>query len=86
MSEEQAQLQLPGLPERDDPYAHWVDMPMFEQNDLMPIKQVIVSMMTEEDVIAFAELIGQRLTLRGKSSVWYPASSHRTTYERLSAE
>jgi hypothetical protein len=81
MSDQKAQLELPGLPERDDPLAHWTDMPVFDQQDLMPIKQVIVSMMTEEDVIAFAELIGQRLTLRGKSSVWFPASSYIPSFE-----
>jgi hypothetical protein len=79
---EVAQLELPMLPPRDDPEAHWIDMPDFYQENLMPIKQVIVSMMTEADVIAFAELIGQRLTLRGKSSVWFPATSHIPTYVR----
>ena len=80
------QLELPMLPPRDDAYAHWEGMPEFKQEDLTPIKQVIVSMRTEADVIAFANLIGQRLTLRGKSSIWYPHSPYHAAGELGGAE
>jgi hypothetical protein len=78
---EQAQMDLPGLPEKDDAFAHWVDMPMFEQEDLTPVKKVIVSLLTDEDVIAFSRLIGQRLTMRGQSSIWFPRSPYHASYD-----
>jgi len=50
---------------------HWVGMPKCESKNLMPHKQLIVSFQTEEDMIAFGKLIGQKITMKTKS-VWYP--------------
>lgn len=50
---------------------HWGDMPEFVQEDLAPIKQVIVNFDSEKDMQAFAELVGQTITMRTQS-IWYP--------------
>lgn len=50
---------------------HWKGMPEFESKDTEPKKQLTISFRSEEDFLAFAEVIGQRLTLKTKS-VWYP--------------
>lgn len=67
------QVELPCLPPRDDAFAHWVGMPMFDQEDRLPIKRVIVSMYSESDVIAFAKLIGKHMPLTGTSSIGFYA-------------
>lgn len=60
-----------------DPSAEWVGMPDFNQDDLMPVKQLIVSFRSAEDVQAFADLLEQHVDMRTKS-IWYPIA------ERLS--
>jgi hypothetical protein len=55
-----------------DPAAEWGGMPAFHQDDLMPDKQVVVNFASAEDVAAFAELVGQSVTMATKS-IWYPA-------------
>ena len=49
----------------------WVGMPEFVQEDLNAVQQVIINFATKDDVQAFAELIGQKLTSKTQS-VWYP--------------
>lgn len=49
----------------------WKGMPAYTSNDLKPIKQLIMNFDSEEAVTAFAELIGQKLTMKTKS-VFYP--------------
>lgn len=51
--------------------SEWVGMPEFIQEDLSPWKQIIVSFENYEDIKAFSELIGQRLTPDTRS-IWYP--------------
>ena len=51
--------------------AMWEGMPEFVQKDLQPVKQLIVSFETEADVKAFAELVGQTITMNTRS-IWYP--------------
>ena len=46
-------------------------MPEFEQNDLTPYRTLNVHFRNEEDISAFAELLGQSITDRTKS-MWYP--------------
>jgi hypothetical protein len=46
-------------------------MPEFEQEDQMPVKQVIVNFANEADVEKFARLIEQDVTMTTKS-IWYP--------------
>ena len=52
---------------------HWRGMPDFTQNDLSAVKRLIVNFASEDDLAAFAELIGQTVT-RETCSVWYPAA------------
>jgi len=49
----------------------WVSMPEFVQEDLNAVQQIIINFATQEDVQAFSELIGQKLTSKTQS-VWYP--------------
>lgn len=49
----------------------WKGMPEFVQGDLMPLQSVLIHFETQEDVDAFAKLIGQRITPLTKSR-WYP--------------
>ena len=51
--------------------AEWKDMPEFELEKQKPFQQLIVRFDSKEDVMAFAELIGQKLTLKTKS-IWHP--------------
>ena len=49
----------------------WTDMPEFNQEDLRPKHQIIVSFKNAEDREAFANLLGQKITEKTKS-LWYP--------------
>ena len=49
----------------------WLEMPEFVQNDKKPFAQIIFRFATEQDLIDFANLIGQKLTAKTKSA-WHP--------------
>ena len=49
----------------------WSGMPEFNNDDLSPKRQIILSFKTDEDVQLFAKLINQELTTKTKS-VWFP--------------
>ena len=49
----------------------WQDMPEFIQDDLLPVKQLIISFDNYEDYFKFGKLIDQNLTKQTKS-VWHP--------------
>ena len=49
----------------------WKGMPEFEQENLNPKKQIIVSFATDADRESFSKLIGQKLTEKTKS-IWFP--------------
>lgn len=49
----------------------WEGMPEFNQRDLSPVKQLTVNFETEEDLAAFAKLVGQTV-LMSTRSIWYP--------------
>jgi hypothetical protein len=67
------------FPEPVDPVAAWKGMPAFDQQDLSPVKTLPVHFATEEDVAAFAQLIGQTITVK-TLSIWFPAAvDHRKT-------
>jgi len=51
--------------------AEWTGMPEFKQDDLTPVRQLIVSFRNQEDVQAFAEHIGQQITEKTRS-LWFP--------------
>jgi len=49
----------------------WLEMPEFVQNDKKPFAQIIFRFSTEQDLTDFANLIGQKLTVKTKSA-WHP--------------
>jgi hypothetical protein len=55
---------------------HWQDMPEFVQEDLRSFRKIVVHFRNQEDVDAFAELIGQTLSPK-QPSTWFPKQEHR---------
>lgn len=53
----------------------WVGMPEFVQDKQRPHAAITFRFKNEEDLQAFATLIGQKLTNKTKSA-WYPYKSH----------
>lgn len=49
----------------------WKGMPEFVQEDAGPIKKVLVSFATPEDILKFSKLVGQPITDKTRS-IWYP--------------
>jgi hypothetical protein len=49
----------------------WKDMPEFHQEDLTSHRKVVIHFRNDEDVEEFANLIGQKLTPKQKST-WFP--------------
>jgi hypothetical protein len=56
--------------------SEWVGMPEFVQEPDKPYQTLTVRFRNAEDVRAFAELIGQRITPLTKS-IWHPYKPHR---------
>jgi len=54
-----------------DAELEWSGMPEFNNDDLSPKRQIIISFKKDEDVELFAKLINQELTTKTKS-VWFP--------------
>lgn len=52
-------------------WAEWKGMPEFSQDDLTPVRQILVNFASEADVRAFSDLVGQRFTPKTRS-IWYP--------------
>ena len=50
---------------------HWKGMPEFKQQDTMPYQKITMNFMNEEDVKAFSELIGQKITYK-TDTLWFP--------------
>jgi hypothetical protein len=59
----------------------WKGMPEFEQEKEKPFSMINIRFETEEDLKAFAELIGQKLTPKTKS-IWFPHKPHIKPYVR----
>jgi len=49
----------------------WKGMPEFEQENLNPKKQIIVSFANDKDRVEFSKLINQKITEKTKS-IWFP--------------
>lgn len=60
-----------GLVEGDNPYNEWVGMPEFEQETIKTFHNLIIHFKTEEDMNAFAELLGQVINKTTKY-LYYP--------------
>lgn len=58
-------------PEKPDYEELWKDMPEFEQDDLSPVKSIIVHFASKDDIDVFSQLVGQVVTDKTKS-IWYP--------------
>lgn len=54
----------------------WGGMPDFDQKKQEPYAKITFRFETEGDLDEFAEMIGQKLTKRTKSS-WHPFKPHR---------
>jgi hypothetical protein len=52
--------------------SQWRDMPEFAQQNLDPYRALLVCFLTPDDLAAFLELVGQRVTDKTRS-IWYPA-------------
>jgi len=72
-------LVLPGLEGflEDEWKKEWKGMPEFVRLDLEPFQKIIVNFKTREDVLEFAKMIGQRLTLE-TDSIWFPPNKTPT--------
>ena len=54
-----------------NPQDEWEGMPEFNQDDKMPIRQIIISFDNKEDINKFSKLLNQNITDKTKS-LWYP--------------
>ncbi|MDQ3541950.1 MAG: hypothetical protein M3440_14820 [Chloroflexota bacterium] len=68
--EELAQV-LAATDEPFDPTAEWAGMPEYESEDQRPVKQLMVSFRSVEDLQHFAQFVGQSVTMSTKS-IWFP--------------
>ncbi len=55
--------------------SEWVGMPEFHQVKVEPFSTIKIRFETEQDLAAFAKLIGQKLTPKTKS-IWHPYKPH----------
>lgn len=65
---------LTGQEEEEDEYG-WYDMPEFIQPENKPYDEIYVTFETEEDMIEFANLIGQPesgVPSKRMKGIWYP--------------
>lgn len=69
------QLTIEGGVDTKESLAEWFGMPEFVQEKQKPFAQIICRFETQEDLDAFAKLIGQKLTPKTKS-IWHPFKSH----------
>jgi len=65
-----------------DTELEWSGMPEFNNDDLSPKRQIIISFKTDEDVQLFAKLINQELTTKTKS-VWFPKVNDLVQKDKL---
>lgn len=49
----------------------WFDMPEFKQEKQRPFSEIKIRFASEEDLIEFSKIIGQKLTPKTKS-IWHP--------------
>ena len=61
---------------------HWICMPEFQQDRKKPVSQITVRFETQDDMDNFAELIGQKLTLKTKS-IWHPHRPHKLANKKV---
>jgi len=59
----------------------WGDMPEFDNEDLRPYRQIIVSFKNEADIEEFKKLINQNITDK-TISIWFPATEIRKAKDK----
>ena len=64
-----------------DAESEWTDMPEFQQEDLTPSRQLIISFRNEKDVQEFAKLIQQKITDKTKS-LWHPLAENEKQFDK----
>ena len=60
----------------------WKDMPEFIQEDLTSHRKIIVHFRSNEDVIKFSELLGQKITQK-QPSLWFPEMPPRRYADKI---
>jgi hypothetical protein len=60
----------------------WQGMPEFNQDDLTPHRQLIVSFNSDKDIQRFSELIKQTITKKTKS-IWFPKVENAKQFDKL---
>jgi len=65
-----------------DAELEWTDMPEFDNKDLTPKRQLIISFRNEDDIKTFANLIKQNITDKTKS-LWYPEAVKEKQFDKL---
>jgi ParB-like chromosome segregation protein Spo0J len=64
-----------------NPQDEWEGMPEFENEDLTPNKQIIISFKNQEDVDSFSKLIKQNITDKTKS-LWFPKVENEKQFDK----
>jgi hypothetical protein len=59
----------------------WQGMPEFNQEDLMPWKQITVNFESRSDMNAFAALVRQKITPDTRF-IWYPENEKQVSYDK----
>ena len=49
---------------------HWWQMPEYSHEDLEPVKQIIVSFASEDELAIFSDMLGQKVLMTTRS-VWF---------------
>ena len=65
-----------------DAEVEWSGMPEFNNKDLTPKRQLIISFRNEDDIKTFANLIKQNITDKTKS-LWYPEAIQEKQFDKL---
>lgn len=73
MSRKDPQSTLFNLDDFEPWREHWVGMPEFKQETLSAWRSILVHFNGPNNMAKFAELVGQKITLRTKY-LWYPES------------
>lgn len=60
----------------------WGGMPEFSQTDQLPDLEIVVHFANEQDLAAFAELVGQKLYAGQTRSIWYPKPETRVFMDK----
>ena len=84
MSEQEIEQMMNWTPNPDDPNAEWAGMPEYENEDKTAYRTIYAHFRNQEDVDAFAKLIGQELKEKTKY-IWIPEiekeKSHNKKYK-----